>query len=43
MNYFFNRCFEKKRIKKLLIWIYRTKGEYETLKLVELLKKIADA
>jgi hypothetical protein len=40
MNYFFNRCFEKKRIKKLLIWIYRTKGEYETLQLVELLKKI---
>ena len=40
MNYFFNRCFEKKRIKKLLVWIYRTKGEYETLRLVELLKKI---
>lgn len=40
MNYFFDRCFEKKRMKKLLVWVFRTKGEYETLKLVELLKKL---
>ncbi len=40
MTYFFDRCFEKKRIKKFLIWIFRTKGAYKTFEMVELLKKI---
>jgi len=38
MNYFFDRCFDKKRIKQLLIWWYRAKGESNTIKLIELLK-----
>ena len=38
-NYFFDRQFDKKRIKKLLIWFYRTYGESNTLKFVESLKK----
>ena len=40
MYYFFDRCFDKKRIKQLLIWYYRVKGESRTLKFVEILKSM---
>lgn len=40
MSYFFDRCFDKKRVRKLLLWIYRQKGAYSTLQLVEKLKVI---
>lgn len=40
MDYFFDRCFEKKRLKQLLIWFYHIKGEKNTLRLLENLKQI---
>nr|YP_009472464.1 RNA polymerase b-subunit [Bryopsis sp. HV04063]ARO74068.1 RNA polymerase b-subunit [Bryopsis sp. HV04063] len=40
MDYFFDRCFEKKRLKQLLIWFYHIKGEKNTLQLLENLKQI---
>ncbi|BEI31754.1 beta'' subunit of RNA polymerase (chloroplast) [Bryopsis sp. KO-2023] len=40
MDYFFDRCFEKKRLKQLLIWFYHIEGEKNTLKLLESLKQI---
>nr|YP_009519262.1 RNA polymerase b-subunit [Codium arabicum]AYC65185.1 RNA polymerase b-subunit [Codium arabicum] len=38
MTIFFDRCFEKKRLKQLLLWFYHEQGEYKTLKLLEKLK-----
>ncbi len=40
MDYFFDRCFDKKRLKQLLIWFYHIEGENKTLKLLENLKYI---
>ena len=40
MDYFFDRCFEKKRLKQLLIWFYHIEGEKNTLKLLENLKQL---
>ena len=40
MDYFFDRCFDKKRLKQLLIWFYQIKGDKKTLKLLENLKTI---
>nr|YP_009326868.1 DNA-directed RNA polymerase [Codium simulans]ANJ70863.1 DNA-directed RNA polymerase [Codium simulans] len=37
---FFDRCFEKKRLKQLLLWFYHEQGEYKTLKLLEKLKSL---
>nr|YP_009330339.1 DNA-directed RNA polymerase [Lambia antarctica]ANN39050.1 DNA-directed RNA polymerase [Lambia antarctica] len=43
MDYFFDRCFEKKRLKQLLIWFFHSKGEKNTLQLLERLKNIGFA
>nr|YP_009472684.1 RNA polymerase b-subunit [Codium arenicola]ARO74331.1 RNA polymerase b-subunit [Codium arenicola] len=40
MIIFFDRCFEKKRLKQLLLWFYHEQGEYKTLKLLEKLKSL---
>ena len=40
MSYLFDRCFDKKRIRKLLLWLYRQKGAYSTLQLLEKLKVV---
>ncbi len=40
MDYFFDRCFDKKRLKQLLVWFHDNEGEKKTLRLLENLKKI---
>nr|QHD45096.1 DNA-directed RNA polymerase [Codium fragile] len=40
MTLFFDRCFEKKRLKQLLLWFYAQQGEYKTIKLLEKLKSV---
>nr|YP_009105418.1 beta'' subunit of RNA polymerase [Parietochloris pseudoalveolaris]AIT94045.1 beta'' subunit of RNA polymerase [Parietochloris pseudoalveolaris] len=38
--YFFNRCFDKNRLKSLILWHYINSGEKKTLQLVEKLKDL---
>nr|YP_009532717.1 RNA polymerase b-subunit [Pedobesia claviformis]AYC65267.1 RNA polymerase b-subunit [Pedobesia claviformis] len=38
--YFINKSFEKKRLKHLLLWYYRTNGAYQTIQLIETLKEL---
>ena len=37
---FFNRCFDKKRLKNFILWFFNKYGERETIKLIEKLKTI---
>lgn len=37
---FFNRCFDKKRLKNFILWFFYKYGTYETVQLIENLKKI---
>ena len=37
---FFNRCFDKKRLKNFILWFFSKYGERETIQLIEGLKKI---
>lgn len=37
---FFNRCFDKKRLKNFILWFFSQYGERETIKLIENLKYI---
>lgn len=37
---FFNRCFDKKRLKNFILWFFHKYGERETVQLVENLKKV---
>ena len=38
--FFFNRCFDKKRLKNFILWFFNKYGTYETIQLIENLKKI---
>lgn len=37
---FFNRCFDKKRLKNFILWFFHKYGERETVQLIENLKKV---
>lgn len=37
---FFNRCFDKKRLKTFILWFFHKYGERETVQLIEGLKKV---
>jgi hypothetical protein len=37
---FFNRCFDKKRLKNFIVWFFSKYGERETIKLIESLKHV---
>ena len=37
---FFNRCFDKKRLKNFILWFFHKYGERETVQLIESLKKV---
>ena len=37
---FFNRCFDKKRLKNFILWFFHRYGERETVQLIESLKKV---
>lgn len=37
---FFNRCFDKKRLKNFILWFFNKYGTHETIQLIENLKKI---
>lgn len=39
-NIFFNRCFDKKRLKNFILWFFNQYGAYETTLLIENLKNI---
>ena len=37
---FFNRCFDKKRLKSFILWFFSKYGERETIQLIESLKEV---
>ena len=37
---FFNRCFDKKRLKNFILWFFSKYGERETIQLIESLKEV---
>jgi len=37
---FFNRCFDKKRLKNFILWFFSKYGERKTIQLIENLKEI---